>query len=109
MGCVTKDSPVHITLNVIGGKWKPIILWFVKEETIRFGKLHKQIGEITSKMLTQQLRELEHDGLILRNVYPQVPPKVEYSLTKYGETLLPVLESMAIWGKNHNKRLKKIM
>ncbi|GGG11428.1 winged helix-turn-helix transcriptional regulator [Paenibacillus abyssi] len=90
----------ELTLAVIGGKWKLIILWHLGlEGTKRFSELKKRIPHITQKMLTNQLRELEEDQLIDRKVYPVVPPKVEYSLTKYGESLMPVLRMMYDWGK----------
>lgn len=98
------NCPVKATMEIIGGKWKPIILYYLKEELQRFGELQRLIPHITKKMLTQQLRQLEQDEIIVRHVYHQVPPKVEYSLSKYGKTLKPVLESMAIWGTKH--RLK---
>jgi DNA-binding HxlR family transcriptional regulator len=101
--CGTKDSPVNVTLKVIGGKWKPVILWFLRtNKIIRFNELNRQIEGITQKMLTQQLRELESAGLILRKVYPEVPPKVEYSLTEKGHSLEPVLKAMAMWGERYS-------
>jgi DNA-binding HxlR family transcriptional regulator len=99
----TSCSSVKTTLDVIGGKWKPLIMFLLVEKTMRFSELQRNIVTITQKMLTEQLRELEHDGLVFRKVYPQVPPKVEYSITKYGKTLLPVLDTMHKWGKNHKK------
>ena len=93
--------PVGVTLRVIGGKWKPLILWHVHEGTVRFGELMRKMPGITQKMLTQQLRELENDQLVTRKVYAEVPPRVEYTLSKYGETLWPVLNAMAEWGRNH--------
>lgn len=96
--------PVQTTLNVIGGKWKPIILWHLAASILRFNQLYKRITGITQKMLTQQLRELERDGLIHRKIYPEIPPKVEYSITEYGKTLHPVLKSMCDWGEKHEKR-----
>lgn len=98
------NCPVKATMEIIDGKWKPIILYYLKEGTQRFGELQRLIPHITKKMLTQQLRELERDEIIVRLVYHQVPPKVEYSLAEYGKTLKPVLEMMAIWGSQH--RLK---
>ena len=97
------NNPVNITLKVIGGKWKPLLMWLIAQKTMRFNELQKAMSGVTQKMLTQQLRELEADGLVLRTVYPVVPPKVEYSLTEYGKTLKPVLKSMAIWGENHHQ------
>ncbi len=87
--------PVTTTLSVIGGKWKPIILYIVRDEKKRFGEIKKLIPAITQKMLTQQLRELEQDGIINRKVYPVVPPKVEYSLTDYGQSLTTILHAIA--------------
>lgn len=100
------NNPVNITLKVIGGKWKPLLMWLIAQNTMRFGELQKAMPGVTQKMLTQQLRELEADGLLLRTVYPVVPPKVEYSLTEYGKTLKPVLKSMAVWGELHKSRIK---
>ncbi len=100
----TECSSVRITLNVIGGKWKPLILWLLTGETMRFNELQKSISGITQKMLTQQLRQLEADGLIKRTVFPQVPPKVEYSITEYGNTLNPIFRSMNKWGKIHRNK-----
>lgn len=97
VGC----SSVKVTLEVMGGKWKPLIMFLLVEKTMRFSELQRNISGITQKMLTEQLRELERDGLLSRKVYPQVPPKVEYSITTHGKTLLPVLETMHKWGKTH--------
>lgn len=97
--------PVLSALEVIGGKWKPIILWEMERGILRFGQLKRAIPGITQKMLTQQLRELERDGIIWRKVYAEVPPRVEYGITTYGNTLRPMLTEMANWGRNHAKRL----
>lgn len=99
LGC----SSVKTTLEVIGGKWKPLIMFLLVEKTMRFSELQKSIVGITQKMLTQQLRELESDGLVSRKVFPQVPPRVEYSITSHGKTLLPVLDTMHKWGENHKR------
>ncbi len=101
------NCPVEATLDVIGGKWKVLILCYLEEDIRRFGELKRLIPGITQKMLTQQLRELETDGLINRKVYTQVPPKVEYSLTKYGESLKPILKLMYQWGIEHTNWSKK--
>jgi DNA-binding HxlR family transcriptional regulator len=93
--------PVTTTLGVIGGKWKPVILWILSDGKKRFGEIKGMIPGITQKMLTQQLRELEADGILDRRVYAVVPPKVEYSLTSYGLSLAPVLQAMASWGEAH--------
>ncbi|MBI9111442.1 MAG: helix-turn-helix transcriptional regulator [Maridesulfovibrio ferrireducens] len=96
----------ELTLLVIGGKWKPIILYFLfREKVLRFGELRKRIPEVTERMLTKQLRELESDGLVHREVYKVVPPKVEYTLTPIGERLIPVLESMRKWGVEYEEFL----
>lgn len=92
---------IDVTLAVVGGKWKASILWHLARETMRFSELQRQFAETTRKMLTQQLRELEADGLVHREVYPQVPPKVEYSLTSKGRSLTPVLDKMCDWGREY--------
>jgi len=96
--------PIDTTLDVIGGKWKLRILYHLSESVLRFGELQKKMPGITQKMLTQQLRELEQDGMIVRKVYAEVPPKVEYSVSDYGRTIQPALETMASWGTEHIKR-----
>lgn len=95
--------PVSATLDLIGGKYKALILWHLAEKTMRFSQLSKLIPRATPKMLTQQLREMETQRLIARKVYPVVPPKVEYSLTDLGKSLLPVLVSMRDWGADYLK------
>lgn len=90
--------PVEATINLIGGKYKSLILWRLTEGTMRFSQLRKEVPCATPKMLTQQLRELENDGFIHREVYPVVPPKVEYSLTPFGKSIKPVLKAMFKWG-----------
>lgn len=92
------SCPVEITLAVIGGRWKVLILRELMPGVKRFNELHRSIQGITQKMLTQQLREMEEDGLVHREVYLQVPPKVEYSLTLLGQTLQPILDVMHDWG-----------
>lgn len=94
--------PLELSIDLIGGKWKTIIIWQLREKTLRFSQLKRRLPGITQKMLTQQLRDLENDGLISREVYPQVPPKVEYSLTDYGRTVLPILKSLFKWGINYS-------
>jgi DNA-binding HxlR family transcriptional regulator len=96
----------EITMDLIGGKWKPIIIWHLGTKgTKRFSELKKLIPQITQKMLTQQLRELESDSLVERKVYPQVPPKVEYSLTDLGESLMPILRLMCVWGEKYYEKV----
>lgn len=93
------SCPAQNALDVIGGRWKILILWHLfRGGTHRFSELRRGLPGITQKMLTQQLRELESDGIIQRTVYPQVPPKVEYSLTPRGESLKPILDAMCQWG-----------
>lgn len=94
----TVRCPMRRTLNILNGKWKAIILFCLREKPRRFGELRKFIPEATAKVLTQQLRELEEDGIIDRKVIPEIPPKVEYFFTDYGRTLEPVLDQMARWG-----------
>jgi DNA-binding HxlR family transcriptional regulator len=96
---------ITTTLNVLGGKWKIVILWHLVDKTRRFGEFKHLINGINQKMLTLQLRELEAHGLIHREVYPEIPPRVEYSLTAYGRTLIPVLNAMAEWGQGHEQSL----
>ncbi|KAB0667680.1 helix-turn-helix transcriptional regulator [Oryzomonas japonica] len=92
---------IDATLAVVGGKWKASILWHLSQRTMRFSDLQRQFSGTTRKMLTQQLRELETDGLVHREVYPQVPPKVEYSLTAKGTTIIPILDQMCAWAKEY--------
>lgn len=95
---------VELTLQVIGGKWKPIIIYRLGEDgTLRFSEIKRSIPNITQKMLTQQLRELEGDGIVCRKVYPQVPPKVEYSLTELGVSVMPLMRQLCGWGENYEK------
>ncbi|ATW27087.1 winged helix-turn-helix transcriptional regulator [Candidatus Formimonas warabiya] len=97
---------MELTLDLIGGKWKSLILWYLGENTLRFSELRKMIPRITQKMLTQQLRELEGNGLVNRFIYTQVPPKVEYSLTEAGKSLLPILSTMCQWGLDYVNNLE---
>lgn len=94
---------IDLTLAVIGGKWKAAILYHLAQQTMRFSELQRQFPDITRKMLTQQLRELERDGLVHREVYPQVPPKVEYWLTDKGRSIKPILDLMCEWGAEHTE------
>ena len=93
-----QQCPAEKTLDIIGGRWKVLILWQLYQRERRFSELLRAMTGITQKMLTQQLRELERDGIVHRQVYPQVPPKVEYSLTPLGESLRPVVDAMCEWG-----------
>ena len=95
---------LDITMDYIGGKWKAVVLWYLRNDKKRFGELKKQIPQITEKMLSMQLKELEKDGIVSRKVYAEVPPKVEYFLTPEGKTLLPILEELAKWGRNKGRK-----
>lgn len=97
----TDSCPVEATLELIGGKYKALILWRLSEGKLRFSQLRKVITGATPKMLTQQLRELEAQKLIHREVFPVIPPKVEYSLTALGESLMPILVAMRDWGADY--------
>ena len=99
------SCPIEATLALIGGKYKTLILWHLKDTILRFNELKKLIPKATPKMLTQQLRELESDGLIIRVVYPVVPPKVEYSLSDIGKSIIPNLDSMCDWGSDYLENL----
>ena len=94
-------------MRVIGGSWKVPILWHLAKETKRFSQLQRDLQGVTQKMLTQQLRELERHEVVARKVYPQVPPKVEYSLTPRGRSLLPIVASMCEWGKRWEGKLEE--
>lgn len=97
---------MELTLDLIGGKWKALILWHLGQNTLRFSELKKTLPKITQKMLTQQLRELEASGLIKRFIYTQIPPKVEYSLTPNGQSLLPILDTLCQWGQNYAQTME---
>lgn len=98
----------ELTLSIISGKWKVVILWHLGHEgTHRFSELQKLFEKISHKMLSSQLRELEEDGIVNRKVFPQVPPKVEYSLTELGETLIPIIDMMYEWGKKRMSEIKE--
>ena len=94
----TYHCTVEATLDVIGGKWKPLILWHLGDNVMRFGELQRALPGVNGKMLTKQLRELEEDGVIRRKVYPEVPPRVEYAITEFGKTLIPILQALCTWG-----------
>lgn len=92
---------MEATLDLIGGKWKALILWHLLEKPLRFNELCREIPQVTPKILTQQLRDLEKNRLISRTVFPVVPPKVEYDLTPFGRSLLPILDAMCVWGRKY--------
>lgn len=95
------SCPIEVTISLIGGKYKSLILWHLMNKTLRFNEIRKLIPKATPKMITQQLRELESDNLINRKVYPVVPPKVEYCLTEFGKSMIPILLSMYDWGNDY--------
>ena len=97
----SEHCPVSATLDLIGGKYKALILWHLSEGKLRFSELRKVVNHATPKMLTQQLRELESQDLIHREVFPVIPPKVEYSLTDLGRSLMPILVAMRDWGSSY--------
>lgn len=99
------NCPVEIVMSLIGGKYKAVILWHLSKDTQRFSELKRLVSKATPKMLTQQLRELEKDGLITRTVYPIVPPKVEYNLSELGKSIMPILNIMCEWGKDYIDKL----
>ncbi|WP_046242867.1 winged helix-turn-helix transcriptional regulator [Hymenobacter terrenus] len=99
---------IRLALSVLGGKWKLEILYYLRQATLRFSELQELMPEVRQKVLTEQLRELEHDGLVTRTVYAEVPPRVEYGATPYAHALLPVLEMLCDWGQEHEKRTEAL-
>lgn len=99
--------PVETTLTLIGDKWKVLILRDLLPETKRFGELRRSVGQVSQKVLTAQLRQMEESGLLSRKVYAEVPPRVEYSLTDLGRSLCPILDAMKAWGENYKLTLKQ--
>lgn len=97
----TYHCPVEAALEVIGGKWKPLILWALGDNVLRFGELQKGLPGVNAKMLTKQLRELEEDGIITRTIFPEIPPRVEYAITDFGKTLIPILQALCNWGAQY--------
>ncbi|MBK7382949.1 MAG: helix-turn-helix transcriptional regulator [Flavobacteriales bacterium] len=95
---------LDVTMELVGGKWKTIVLWYLRKDKKRFSELRRSIPGITEKMLSLQLRQLEKDGFVSRKVHAEVPPRVEYSLTPHGRTLLPLLEEIAKWGRMMGKK-----
>jgi DNA-binding HxlR family transcriptional regulator len=103
------SCPVTATMKVLGGKWKPILINAIYlTAPARFGELKRSVKGITQSMLTQQLRELEDDGLISRKIYAEIPPRVEYTLTEFGLTLSPIMQSMAKWGEEYRINKQKV-
>jgi len=95
------NNSVELSLDIMGGKWKMPIIWRLKDDSKRYGELRRSLPKVTHKMLTQQLRELEEAEIITRKVYPEVPPKVEYSLTLLGKSVIPVIDMLREWGEEY--------
>lgn len=95
------ECPVTYCMSKIGGKWKPILLYLISKGANRFGILQRGINGISKQMLTKQLRELEEDGILIRKIYPEIPPRVEYFISDLGNSLMPVIRSMKAWGEEH--------
>ncbi|MGN6495110.1 MAG: winged helix-turn-helix transcriptional regulator [Agriterribacter sp.] len=93
------DCPITSTIDIIGGKWKPTIIWLLLQEKLRFGQIHKLMPGIALKVLSRSLKELEADGIVIRSVYPEVPPRVEYSLTAKGESLKEIMNLLSVWSQ----------
>lgn len=102
-----KPCAVEIALNVIGGKWKGVVLYHLSFSTLRFSELKRKMPGITQRMLTKQLRELEADGIVNRTIYPEVPPRVEYNLTELGKSLEPIIGELLNWGRLYKERLNE--
>ena len=96
-------------LDMVSGKWKGLILWYLRDETLRYGEIRKKLDGITQKMLTQTLRDLEKHQLVTRKVYPVVPPKVEYTITSYGKGLIPIFEQMLEWGNEVGAEVGEVL
>ena len=95
------DCPMHRSMAILGTKWKPIIIYALRERKVRFGQLHAVIGSISKKVLTSTLRELEADGILFREEFKELPPRVEYTLTEKGKSLLPIIKNLAEWDNKH--------
>ena len=100
---------LDVTMHYIGGKWKGVVLWYLRNGKKRFGELKSSIPDITDKMLSLQLKALEEDGIITRTVYAEIPPRVEYELTQEGQTLMPVIESIAQWGRDKAQQVGRLV
>ncbi|SEG45631.1 helix-turn-helix domain-containing protein [Paenibacillus sp. UNC499MF] len=108
MEIIPEQCKVVVALDMIVGKWKPLVIQhLISKDTLRFNELRRLMPDITQRMLTLHLRELEEQDIVRRVVYPQVPPKVEYSITEYGRTLEPILHSMHVWGTAHVEHMKR--
>ncbi len=103
---VTEKCPMDVGLNILSGKWTLHILWQLSHGPVRFNELQRRLGTITTKTLTQQLRQLETQQIVQRTVYPTTPPQVEYALTEIGQTIQPILKALCNWGKQYQAALK---
>ena len=101
--------PVEVTMSIMGGKWTAPILWYLKGKTLRYNELKKLLVTISEKVLIKELKSLEKYGLIVRKAYPEVPPRVEYSLSAYGKTIVPIVDLISKWGETHSKKFGKIV
>lgn len=101
------NCPVTHCLNKIGGKWKPVIIYLIRKNCNRFSMLQKAIPDISKQMLVNQLREMEHDFILERIIYAEIPPRVEYKISEYGQTLLPIIDSMSVWGLNDLEKVSE--
>ena len=109
MNAQKKDCPVMNALSLIGGKWKLVIMHLLADRSMRFGELRRAIGEITQQMLSKQLKEMERDGLVRRKVFEVVPPHVEYSLTTFGKSGMPIIKSLVNWGTKKQRSIAKAL
>lgn len=110
VSCSNYQCEIELTLEILSGKWKALLIWNLHlHEVIRYNEFRRLIPSITQKMLTQQLKELEKYGIIFRKVYPSVPPMVEYTLTETGQKLIPIMESMDLWGKEYVKKYHEVI
>lgn len=105
----TYFCPVEVTMSIMGGKWTAPILWYLKGRTLRYNEIKKMLVTISEKVLIKELKSLEECGLILRKAYPEVPPRVEYSLSAYGKTIVPIVDLISKWGETHSKKFGKII
>lgn len=105
---IPEQCPMDVGLNILSGKWKLRILWHISRKPIRFNELQRSIGNITTKTLTQQLRELEEQKIVLRTVYPEMPLRVEYSLTALGQSIQPILKALCDWGTSYQKATSSV-
>jgi len=101
--------PVEVTMSILGGKWTTPILWYLKGKTLRYGELKKLLVTISEKVLINELKSLEKRDLIIRKVYHEVPPKVEYMLSSYGKSVIPIVELISKWGETHSKKFGRIV